>query len=499
MEADNLRLDFLGGEEPALILIAKTDNERKRVCTLNARGLKDVKLFATQFPFPSGNLAWEVSKKSEQSLTMHLNLGERNFCLEFAIVSNPTRLQVKSSLTLLGDELVEWFRDRWTFLAGMPLDFAFASNLRPEADLTIGDNVFRVPATILLKDGIWSALIPNLESLGEVKHPHTMSADLNIKQDAMPTFDYGLMAYQPVSDTYYRHAESMLFSLPPGRVSFSYEIFAGADGNRSPITRTVTSYHCQRFASKYVGSPSPQTIPFSKYSKYSYPTLLKSGELCELRIGEKKVGGFKALNDGGYFRRPEHVLLNQAWYNNMRSAYGLFHFGKKPRRKAWSDRAKMIRSWTLSAPQVHGLFPAMYDLKKKEWRGSIPRLNRGRNRTECVNAAWTSVWLLWWSRDFVRDDVSLYYVRSFADFLVSNQLPSGAIPSWFDLPANKGEFPRVVETLKESAETAGSAIFLGELVALTGDRRYFTSLTGAADFLMEQVMPEMKYWDFETL
>ncbi len=498
MGSGTLRLGCRDGRSPQVTLFVKKGSEWKGACALDQYGLQNLRLFATQNPLHADEPIWTMTKDSDRSVVLTTDLGGRSLRHAFEIVDNPPRVRVKSSLSLLGDELVEWFQDYWTFLSPLPLDFCFTPNLRPDDDMVIGDHVFRAPAIILQKDSTWAALIPDLDALGSTKHPHTMSGDLDLAAGDQPFFAYGLKAYQPVSHTYYRHADSMLFSLPEGSIGYSYEILAGGGENRSSLTRRVTSFHWQKYGKKYIGSVLPQTVPFATYAGYSYPTLFETGEFQEFSIEGKKAGGFKALNDGGYFRRPEKVLLNQAWYNNMRSSYGLFHFGRKLHNEIWQERAATIKRWTLSAPQTSGLFPAMYDYDKDEWWGSIPRLNGGRDRIECVNAAWTSAWLLWWSRDFGRDDISMGYVRALADFFIANQLPSGAIPAWFDLSGSKGTPPKPVETLKESAETAGSALLIGELATQTKEPQYIRALTRAADFLIREIIPEMKYWDFET-
>ncbi len=498
LEDEAIRLEWSGGKEPSLRLLANDTGGWREICELDKNGLLDVRLFATEFPFPDHRPMWEMKKESQRHMVLSADVGGRKLTHNIEIMDTPSRVLVTSTLTLLGDELLEWFQDSWTFLHAKPLDFAWTPNLRPQGDLVVGDHVFRAPSTSLAKNGAWASLLPDLDSLAAVKRAHTMSADLDMEAADLPIFSYGLKAYRPVSHTYYRHWNSMLFTRPPGSVSFTYEILAGTEGDRASVSRKVMSYMWNRYGAKYRKSVLPQTIPFAAYGDYSYPTLFKIGEFHEFEIAGEKVGGFKALNDGGYFRRPEHVLLNQAWYNNMRSAYGLFHFGKKSGNKMWRDHAEMIRRWTLLAPQEHGLFPAMYDFEKDQWWGSIPRLNGGRKRIHCVNAAWTSIWLIWWNRDLGRDAGSVSYVRRLADFFVKEQLPSGAIPGWFDLPKSGNGYPKAVDTLKESAETAGAAMLLGELAVMTKEPAYTTAVSRAADFLIREIIPHMKYWDFET-
>ncbi|HEX9655537.1 MAG TPA: hypothetical protein VGB89_01325, partial [Bacteroidota bacterium] len=74
------------------------------------------------------------------------------------------------------------------------------------------------------------------------------------------------------------------------------------------------------------------------------------------------------------------------------------------------------------------------------------------------------------------------------------QEPSGVIPSWFDpialVPA---------ETfLEENAETAGAALFLAELYSRTEKQRYLLAAEKAMDYIVRSILPENKWFDFET-
>ncbi len=484
---------------PRLILLAGTAGaDWVEICDLSGLALTGARLFPTQFPLPDEPPAWTVEQPDERTLRLSADWGSRSLTRTVKVDLEEARVHVTARLDLRGDELVEWFQDVWTFLAGGPLDYAWAPNLRPGDDMVIGDHVFRAPAVILLKDGRWAALLPDLDALAALKRARLTCLELDVKDRVHPVFGYGLKQYEPIHHTYYRHAPSMLSTPPAGPITFAYEIMVGAEAERPDVLRTVTAYQWRRYATPYLEKALPQTIPFRDYADYTYPSVQQVGEYVEFKIEGEVVGGFKALSHNGYFRTPQPIVWNQVWFNGLRSAYGMWHFGRRLGRKEWQQRARRVKMWTLRAPQVAGLFPAVYAYEDGEWWGSPPRLNGGRHRVHASSAAWTATWLLWWDRDLQRDRAAVEYARRLGDFLVEAQLPSGAIPAWFDLPDDGEGVPRPVETLRESAETGGAALFLGELALRTGETSYREALLRACDFLLAEVIPQMKYWDFET-
>lgn len=495
---DRVQLCWEDSPRPRLRLLAKASDEWVDVCELTGSDLVGARLYATQHPWPGEPAAWEVEQVEDRTVRLRADVGGRTLTRTLRLDPDDARVHITTELTLLGDELVEWLQDLWTFALGLPLDYAWAPNLRPADDMVIGDHVFRAPAVIVLKDGVWAALLPDLDALKRLREARQTCLELDIAGRERAAFGYGLKRYEPIQHTYYRHAPSMLSTPPAGPISFAYELLLAAGSDRAEALRTVTAYQWRRYAPSYLEKALPQTIPFRDYADYTYPTVQQVGEYVEFKIENEVVGGFKALEHGGYFRTPQPIVWNQAWFNGLRSAYGMWHFGARLGRKDWQVRAQRVKAWTLKAPQTRGLFPAIYAYEAGEWWGSPPRLNGGRHRVHTSSAAWTATWLLWWDRDLQRDRKAVEYARALGDFLVDAQLPSGAIPAWFDLPPDGVGDPVPVETLKESAETAGAALFLGELAGHQEEARYKDALIRACDFLLAEVVPQMKYWDFET-
>jgi hypothetical protein len=109
--------------------------------------------------------------------------------------------------------------------------------------------------------------------------------------------------------------------------------------------------------------------------------------------------------------------------------------------------------------------------------------------------AWTGVWLLRWAELVpARRNEILAYATRFGNFLVEHQHSSGVIPSWYD-----PETLTAVPTFRdENAETAGAALFLAELYSSTREKRYLVAAEQAMGYVTTAIIPENKWYDFET-
>lgn len=96
----------------------------------------------------------------------------------------------------------------------------------------------------------------------------------------------------------------------------------------------------------------------------------------------------------------------------------------------------------------------------------------------------TCRWLLMIHRLTGGDLRLLFACKTFGDFLLANQLPSGAIPSWFSHRLDP------LSELSETAETAASGRFLVELYDATGERHYLDAAKRAGSFVMSLISKE---------
>src|SRR6202012_3145391 len=131
-----------------------------------------------------------------------------------------------------------------------------------------------------------------------------------------------------------------------------------------------------------------------------------------------------------------------------------------------------ILNLALSSPHNGGAFSTIYMVATKQWIPSDGWASYD-DSYHAFAMSWTAYWMLRWAEDLTpnRKTEILAFVKPYADFLLTQQEPSGVIPSWYYASTLK---PRA-EFRDFNAETTASALFLASLGELTGDQRYIAS------------------------
>lgn len=87
------------------------------------------------------------------------------------------------------------------------------------------------------------------------------------------------------------------------------------------------------------------------------------------------------------------------------------------------------------------------------------------------------------------DDRALAVARRYADFLIRLRSRSGAVPCWLTKDL------MVVPELRSGAPTAASALFLGRMARITGERKYLAACERSARFVLSEIVPDGLYQD----
>jgi hypothetical protein len=422
-----------------------------------------------------------------------VNIGDRYILREFSTGESEDLLHVAVEYSGRPGDLIARLLDVWYWEAG-DLDFQWTPILRPEADYRIADYIFRSPALIAGTDGIWLAIIPDLDLMSDVTAAGQLALDLNVV-DAVPArLAYGFEPTRPTRHVYFeRDPKGSVSASSQGVSDYGYYLMIGL-GTRRGFLRRVTAFMWNRFA-RPRSHEMPDTVTPEVYAQVAYPTLLRE-EWVDFKVNGVAAGGIKALAaHADYFRRPDPIVWNQVWFNAQRSAFGLGYYGHKAGRPEWFDAGKAITAWSLAAPDWSGLFPAVYAYDVGEWWGSVPRLNGGKHRIHIPNAVWTAIWLLRWHQNLEADARIPDRVFDVARALSRLQDEAGAIPSWVDI---EGGAMRPAIQLQRAAPTGASAMLFGELARAAGRTDLKGPLERACDFLEREVLPAMRWWDFET-
>jgi hypothetical protein len=383
-----------------------------------------------------------------------------------------------------------------------PLDFIFTPQLRPEADDVIGDHVFRAPAFMMQQGKRFAALVPDLDLLDVRDRAVKTGADCQVDSLTAPLISYGLLPWTKRAHVYYRHTDSMTVSVRDTGLTYGFFLMLNA---RAPLRqgfREVVRFHWSRYGHRNFGEQrGPQSEPFSAYIRKAWYEYLPQVALDTL-YAEKPVTLLRQQRLAWSNTLPEEADNDcwfNVWFNALRTAYGMWMYGRTAGDRALVSQAERVLTLALSAPQQGGIAPSVFYLDSTgagHWVADHAWGGIGHGEyLPMFHNAWTNYWLLQWS-DLVpgRKDEILGYAGRFAEFLRTQQRKSGVIPSWY----HPVTLQPAAELRDENAETAGAALFLAEYSRRTGDARALACAERCMRYVFTAILPQHKWFDFET-
>jgi hypothetical protein len=378
-----------------------------------------------------------------------------------------------------------------------PLDFVWSQNLKREPDDLVPYWSFKSPAVMLQEGKCFVALMPILGD--QMKVP--VAFDLNVTSEKKPWFSFGAVASEPHDHSYFRRATNVNLSADGNLIEYSYAIVASSQPERLGYRRVV------RRLWQTLGHPRllqtvdlqrnvrrRELVVFEDWRKEAWHRY--AGEVYrDVDCAPKSCGTLVSnRNYLGQWDKPEEDAWFNSWFQTLRTAYGWYLYGKHANDPEIQRKAEGILTLALGSPRQGGAFSTIYLVPEKKW----VREDGWAGFPDDYHAfcmSWTAYWMLRWAEDLTpnRKDEILNFTRSYGDFLVKHQLPSGVIPSWYNSTLEPRE-----EFRDRNAETAGSALFLLELGGMTGNKPYLQAGARAMEFISREILPRELWWDFET-
>ena len=387
----------------------------------------------------------------------------------------------------------------------------------------------------------------NFQQLGRLPNCLDFEGDPEISPN--PRVGYGFKGAKPVEHVYYRHTPDMAIEMEPRIQAYGFYLYAAAKAPARTGYREVVRFLWERYAVPYTRSALPQVVDFDVYADYGYGYALD--RLWTQMEIDGKPCGYVAMG-----RELPGDVQFQAWFNHMRTALGLVLNGQRWEDASMREKGRRIKNLLLSAPQSayadtaedspplagfkpegniattgqsHGTtsistnlsgnalqpiqrgergddqtifagpFPTVFysilknAIRHYAWRGST-RQGGGDQFWHTTDMSWAAYWLLRYNIEVEQDPRILPFCNHYARWLIEQvQLPNGAIPSWIRISDGYA-----METLKESAQTAVSALFLAELFRQSRNIEHLKAATLAAEWLQHAVIPQHKWFDFEV-
>jgi len=430
--------------------------------------------------------------------------------------------QVSNSLRLTRQSVLEFFVDQYYFspdsnpdFTWVPSikcprarhrDFTWTPSMKSDPSCVSADWTFKSPAVIIQKGASALSLVPDVKSLAEEKtlEKCNVGLDLDVTTKPRPLVEYGFIPSIPHYHSGFIHPRGLCVKVSPGTLNFTYYILLFADAPERQSYGKVASFLWSKFGhDNLTEGHAAQVKPFNIWQKESWHDFADKvwfefnydGEKC----GAFRIEGLKDVVPPPDFKvyRFKDDAWFCAWWNNLRTAYGLELYARRMRDRQSSEHAHGILNLALKAPRKNGLFPIVYNRDSGEHHWDRDHMFGGyRDCYHNFDMSWTSYWLLKWLKDLVPEDKRILPLCvSYGDFLVKSQYENGFIPSYYeeDLTVKPD-----IRLNKESAEPAACALFLAELYSVTGEKKYLDASIKAMRYVEQYIMPENRWFDFET-
>jgi hypothetical protein len=399
-------------------------------------------------------------------------------------------------------------------------DLWWAPHLAPEPGDAIAQHVFRSPALIACQRAQTLALVPDLDICGNRPDaPWYMDVNAPARK-----WWIGLSKTEVTRHVEYCKLPGM--SLAPGKLELGFFVTAYEDEQQphNPWAR-VTSFLWNRYGRPLLADGQPLTVPMDTYVQHVYrwafdtwrDAVWQEFDLAGQRVGAPAfiVNVTQSPNYPDRVNMREFLSIwNQAWFSSLRGASGLYRFARRTQNADLLRRANLTKSFALAAPMRDGIFPGVYRTRMTEveidgqrysqtegwqtgyWTNSN-RSPREQGVTDqwyhILDASWTALLMLRWYRELEPDARLLDYVRTYAEKLLSLQDARGFFPAWL----HPNTF-QPAQVLSQSPETSMSVTFLLELAKLTQDARYERAAVKAMDAVLDEIVPNGRWEDFET-
>lgn len=373
--------------------------------------------------------------------------------------------------------------------------FHWVPNLKKKPEEIIAQHVFRSPAIILSSKQSRISVIPDLEAIK--LYPETpYYLDLNFR-NKRAVISYGLSNYKTDQHVYYERKDSSF--LLPKKTELGLYIICSDHSSSLDILKKTNSFMWNTFAAVYLDSLFPQAVPFNQYASAGYTMALSkywvNGPKPE--TGGITLSTFLDKTTGIYRGRDfKDDLWFHSWFNNARTAYGLYLWGEETGNVIWKNKAIATMNLLLSSPQRNGFFPTIWVPEKNGWVSSGQ--GGGSDLYHVPDNCWTAIWLLRFNDELIKIPGTDNFLVDFVRGLLTTQLENGSFPARLHVSDLSPD-----PVLENSASGSMATWFLEEMILrkkLSPDleEKANTAVKKSLSFLEKEILPNRRFQDFEV-
>ena len=399
-------------------------------------------------------------------------------------------------------------------------DFHWAPHLTPTNEHIIAQHVFRSPALIVSSSDKKLTIIPDLDLLKE-EYPVDWYMDMDAGNNKLT---FGLSNSEVKEHVLYVRKPGAVY--PAGNLKFGFYILISDETENivNPF-RQATSFIWEKWGNTAFHTMISGYDDLEKYVDHTYNWAFdtwKESVWQEFELNGKKVGApvfivntTQSPNYPGKINEREfRSVWNQAWFNSLRSASGLYRYAKRTENKELLTYALKTKELALAFSQKEGFFPGLIATEMEQVEIDGKQYNRSKdwdtfyfgnsNRNpytwdarispyHILDMSFTANQMLLWYSELEQDQRLLEYTIRYADALTKIQFENGFFPGWLEK-----ESLNPMEYLNESPESAMSVTFLLNLYEITQNEKYRRSALKAMEAIINHVIYEGQWEDFET-
>jgi len=502
-------------------------------------------------------------KRTEKKLYYNLNDEEITLHLDYCLEENNIlhiRYKMNNNRTLYLSKILV----NYAIHLGSDPDYTWVPHLRPKDDLVMGDHIYRSPAIIYKKGRYAFAFIPDLKTLGQ-NRPFPTFMDFNLKPKhfkGAPQLAYGFGNYKPVGHIIFKHNPSKKWKIKANTdLTFRYYVIIFKEKTEQEILEFINDFLWQKYGTKLLhNSLAPQVIPYDKNAEEGFKAVIDRHKIWgDFNINGEECGGFwqhswlgkkkskvafikpekfsiekqlkqnitKLVSEDTLFskfimhfanspfwikrfekftqtfpviKRNAEIWFN-AWFNNMRSAYGFRYFGDHWNDKDIKIKGTRVLNTFLSAPRVKGISPSVIlPASLGDTKISIIKGLQGFLYVDdysVVDCTISTYWALKFSQDFSEKEEKIGKIcGELSDLLQEIQFESGEIPAYIDFESDN-KTPIISEILLGSASSGAPLMFLTEYYKVSKNEKIIQVAEKIARYVQKEIIPEDKWHDFE--
>lgn len=359
------------------------------------------------------------------------------------------------------------------------------------------DAQYKAPLILVQHESLGFGIVPDVTALDRAELAVCHHA-LDLDVPAGPLLSVGFVPNKFIHHSIYAEQAGTFHDQVP--LENSYFLLVTAEAKPGQAFRDAVRFHWEHFgrptqahaAQEQQGTENAKLELWDDYRTAVWDQM--STQLWQtVPLPDGKTGGGVITH-----RLFLHSVYLTSWFNTLRTSYGMALYARRTGNDKMLQQATQTETLALAMPGQDGAFKCIAgveDPKKVSWAAGDGCGGSTREGFLGYDMSWTGYWLLKWRAAGLPDaDGILPRCEALARFLIGKQQANGMFPTFFkeDGSVIQDKSSQVI------AETGPVTLFLLQLYEQDKNPEYLAAAKKGLAFLETEVVPQRKWYDFET-